>query len=94
MFNPIFNAKFKNVQGQKHPGGWQGGGGVMVAEPELLSHRKPKCVVQSEKNGHKFPIMVATNVVKKYNSIEELAKGTQTNKQNITIATTIKKIKC
>ena len=46
MFNPIF---MDNVQGQKHPGS------CAFAEPELLSYRKSKCVVQNEKNGHKIP---------------------------------------
>ena len=46
MFNPIFK---ENVQGRKHPGS------CAFAEPELLSNRKPKCVVQNEKGGHKNP---------------------------------------
>ena len=46
MFNPIFD---ENVQGRKHPGGYA------FAEPELLSYRKPKRVVQSEYNGYKNP---------------------------------------
>ena len=42
----MFNPKFKeNVQGRKHPGSYA------LAEPELLSNRKPKRVVQNEKNG-------------------------------------------
>ena len=44
MFNPIFK---ENVQGQKDPGS------CGFAEPELLSYRKPKRVVQNENNGHK-----------------------------------------
>ena len=46
MFNPIFKW---NVQGRKHPGR------CTFAEPELLSYRKPKHVVQDKKNGHKNP---------------------------------------
>ena len=40
MFNSIFK---ENFQGRKHPGS------CAFAEPELLSYRKPKCVVQNEK---------------------------------------------
>ena len=43
IFNPIFK---DNVQGWKHPGSWA------FTEPELLRHRKPKPVVQTEKIGH------------------------------------------
>ena len=39
----------ENVQGQKHPGC------CAFAEPEQLSYRKPKHVVQNEKDGHKKP---------------------------------------
>ena len=46
MFNPIFK---ENVLGRKHPGS------CAFAEPELLCYRKPKRVVQNEKNGHKNP---------------------------------------
>ena len=46
MFNPIFKV---NIQGQKHPGS------CAFAEPALFSYRKPKRIVQSEKNGHKNP---------------------------------------
>ena len=46
MFNPILN---ENVQGQKHKGI------CAFAEPELLSYRKPKRVVQNEKNCHENP---------------------------------------
>ena len=46
MFNPIFK---ENVQGQKDPGR------CAFVEPELLSYRKPKRVVQIKKNGHKNP---------------------------------------
>ena len=40
MFNPIFK---ENVQERKHPGS------CASAEPDLLSYRKPKHVVQNEK---------------------------------------------
>ena len=43
MFNPIFK---ENVRGQNHPGR------CAFAEPELLSYRKPKRVVQNEKKVH------------------------------------------
>ena len=43
MFNPIFK---ENVKGREHPGS------CALAEPEILSYRKPKRVVQNEKNGH------------------------------------------
>ena len=43
MFNPIFK---ENVQERKHPGS------CAFAEPELLSGRKHKRVVQKAKNGH------------------------------------------
>ena len=46
MFNPIFK---ENVQGRKHPGSCQ------FAEPELLRYKKPKRVVQNEKDGHENP---------------------------------------
>ena len=46
MLNPIFK---DNVQGRKHPGS------CAFAEPELLSYRKPKRVVENEKNDHKNP---------------------------------------
>ena len=45
MFNPIFKA---NVQ-RKHPVR------CALAETELFSDRKPKCVVQNKNNGHKNP---------------------------------------
>ena len=38
-----------NVQGWKHPGR------CAFAEQELLSHRKPKWVVQNKKHAHKNP---------------------------------------
>ena len=44
MFIPIFKA---NVQGQKHRGR------CAFAEPELISYRKPKRVVQKKKNDNK-----------------------------------------
>ena len=44
MLNPIFK---ENVQGRKHPGS------LTFAEPELLSYRTRKSVVQKEKNGYK-----------------------------------------
>ena len=44
MFHPIFKA---DVQGWKHPKI------CAFAEPELLSYRKPKRVVQNEKDDHK-----------------------------------------
>ena len=44
MFNPIF----KNVQRRKHPGT------CAVAEPKLLSYKKPKRVVKTERNDHKY----------------------------------------
>ena len=46
MFNPMFK---ENDHGQKRPGS------CAFAEPELLSYRKPRCVVQNETNGHKNP---------------------------------------
>ena len=46
MFNPIFK---ENAQGWKYLGKWA------FEEPELLSYRKSKLVVQNEKNGHKNP---------------------------------------
>ena len=46
MFNPISK---ENVQGWKHPGS------CTFAEPELLSCRKPKHVVQKVTTGHKNP---------------------------------------
>ena len=46
MFNPIFK---KNVQEREHPGR------CAFAEPELLSHIKPKRVIQTEKNDHTNP---------------------------------------
>ena len=65
MFNPIFK---ENVQGQKHLGS------CAFAEPELLSYRKLKIVVQKVKNGHKIPIIV-TNMMTKINSTTEIATG-------------------
>ena len=44
MLNPIFK---ESVQGRKHPGS------CAFAEQVLLVYRKPKSVVQKEKNGHK-----------------------------------------
>ena len=41
MLNPIFK---ENVQGRKHPGS------CAFTEPELLSYRKPKYVLQKVKN--------------------------------------------
>ena len=38
-----------NVQGRKYPGS------CAFSEPELLSYRKPKIVIQKVKNGHKNP---------------------------------------
>ena len=46
MFNPILK---ENAQGRKHPEN------CAFAEPELLSYRNPKRVVQNERNGHKDP---------------------------------------
>ena len=46
MFSPILK---ENVQGRKHPGS------CAFPEPELLSYRKLKNVVQKVKNGHKNP---------------------------------------
>ena len=46
MFNPIFK---ENTKGRKYPGS------CAFAEPELLSHRKPKHVVPNDKNGHNDP---------------------------------------
>ena len=46
MFNSIFKG---NIQGRKNPGR------CAFAEPEMLSYRKPKLVVQNEKNGHTNP---------------------------------------
>ena len=46
MFNPIFK---ENAQARKHPGS------CACAGPELLPYRKPKHVVQIEKNGIKYP---------------------------------------
>ena len=43
MANPILN---ENVQGWKHRGS------CAFAEPELLSYRNPKLLVQNEKNDH------------------------------------------
>ena len=55
MFKPIFKA---NVQGRKHPGS------CAFAEPELLSYRKPKRVVQNEKNGQKMQMIITTIMMK------------------------------
>ena len=55
MVNPIFK---ENGQGRKHPGS------CAFAEQELLSYRKPKHVVQNEKNGNKIPIIVTTIMMK------------------------------
>ena len=46
MFNPIFK---ENIQGRKHPGI------CAFAEPELLSHKKSKRVIQNENSSHKNP---------------------------------------
>ena len=46
MFNPIKG----NIQGKKYP----------FAEPEILSYRKPKHVVENKKNGYIIPIIVTT----------------------------------
>ena len=46
MLNPIIK---ENGQERKHPES------SAFAEPELLSHRKPKYVIQKLKNGHKDP---------------------------------------
>ena len=46
MFNPILK---ENVQERKHPGS------CAFAEPELVSYRKPKHIVQKVANGHKIP---------------------------------------
>ena len=46
MFNQIFQ---ENVPGRKHPRN------CVFAEPELLSSRKSKSVVQKVKKGHKNP---------------------------------------
>ena len=51
MLDPIWK---ENVQGQKRPGSWA------FAEPELLNYRKPKRVVQNEKNVLKIRIIVTT----------------------------------
>ena len=55
MFNPIFKG---NVQEYKHPGR------CIVAEQELPSHKKPKCVIQNEQNVHKILRIVATITMK------------------------------
>ena len=47
MFNPIFK---ENVQELKYPAS------CAFEEPELVSYRKPKHVVQKLANGHKIPI--------------------------------------
>ena len=46
MLNPIFK---ENVQERKHPGS------CAFAEPEQLSHKKSKNVVQKVQNGQKNP---------------------------------------
>ena len=46
MFNPIFK---KNVQERKYPGS------CAFPEPELLSYRKPKHVVQTVMDVHENP---------------------------------------
>ena len=46
MFIPIFK---ENIQGQNHLGSYA------FAEPESVSYRKLKHIVQNEKNGHKNP---------------------------------------
>ena len=44
----MFSPKFKgNVQGRKHSGS------CAFAEPELVTFRKPKCVIQNKNNVHK-----------------------------------------
>ena len=44
MFNSLFRG---NIQGRNHPGR------CAFAEPELLTFRKPKHVIQNKNNGHK-----------------------------------------
>ena len=46
MIKPLFK---ENAQGRKHQRS------CSFAEPELLIYRKPKLVVQDEKNGHENP---------------------------------------
>ena len=65
MFNSIFK---DSVQGQKHP--WW----CVVAEPEIPSHRKPKCAVQNEQNCHDESPYNCCNHTK-------LLKGTHNDKQ-------------
>ena len=55
MFIQIYK---ENVQGRKHPGS------CAFAEPDLLRYRKPKRVVQNEKNGHKNPNNSQTIMIK------------------------------
>ena len=69
MVNPILT---ENVQGWKHHGS------CTFAEPELLSYRKPKCVVQTKRMTIKILIIVTTIMIKimmKYYAIKEIVKG-------------------
>ena len=53
IFNP------EKFQMRKHPGSWA------FAEPEQLSYRKPKRVVQHEKDGHENPNNSPTPIMMK-----------------------------
>ena len=69
MFNPIFQ---EDIQGRKHPGS------CAFAEPEPLSYRNPKHVVQKVKNDHKKAMIVTTimmKVIMKSNYIKGIVKG-------------------
>ena len=76
MFNPMF----KEIdQGRKYPGS------CAFAELELLSYRKPKRVVQNEKNGQKVPKIFTTIIMKikmKQNTVKEIVKGAHDDTQN------------
>ena len=76
MFNPMF----KEIdQGRKHPGS------CAFAELELVSYRKPKRVVQNEKNGHEMPKIVITIIMKimmKQNTVTEIVRGADDDTQN------------
>ena len=53
------NSRGENIRGG---GGGGGGGGGTFAEPELITFRKPKRVIQNKNIGHKIQIIVTTTI--------------------------------
>ena len=76
MFNQVFK---ENVHGLKHPGN------CTSTEPELLSYRRPKRVVQNENDGYKNPLnshKYHDENLDEINPIKEIVKWTHHDTQH------------